>query len=62
MGGRSEPPKRKCDRPKNLEVFLINFQIRYKALVAVLFPMSWVGGWLEGFQKVYEEVMIQDID
>ena len=27
FGGRSAPPKRKYDRPKNLEVFLVNFQI-----------------------------------
>ena len=45
--GALRPPKRKCDRPKNLEVFLVNFQIRYQALVAVIFPMPWVGGWLE---------------
>ena len=25
--GALRPPKRKCDRPKNLEVFLVNFQI-----------------------------------
>ena len=30
------PPKRKCDRPKNLEVFLVNFQIRYLAVVVVV--------------------------
>ena len=24
--GALRPPKRKCDRPKNLEVFLVNFQ------------------------------------
>ena len=42
----TRPTKRKCDRPKNLEVFLVNFQIRYQALV-VLFAMSLVGGWLE---------------
>ena len=30
--GASRPPKRKCDRPKNLDVFLVNFQIRYIAL------------------------------
>ena len=32
LGGCFAPPKRKCDRPKNLEVFLVNFQIRYIAL------------------------------
>ena len=26
-GGAPRPPKRICDRPKNLEVFLVNFQI-----------------------------------
>ena len=25
--GAPRPPKSKCDRPKNLEVFLVNFQI-----------------------------------
>ena len=34
--GAPRPPKRKCDRPKNLEVFLINFQIRYLSLVVVV--------------------------
>ena len=36
LRGRSAPPKRKCDRPKNLEVFLVNFQICYLALVIVV--------------------------
>ena len=26
--GAPRPPKRKCDRPKNLDVFLVNFQNR----------------------------------
>ena len=34
--GAPRPPKRKCDRPKNLEVFLVNFQLRYLAVVVVL--------------------------
>ena len=25
-GGAPRPPKRKCDRPKNFELFLVNFQ------------------------------------
>ena len=36
LEGALRPPKRKCDRPKNLEVFLVNFQIRYQALVVKL--------------------------
>ena len=43
--GAPRPPKRKCDRPKNFEVFLVNFQIRYLSLV-VVFPIWW--GWLYG--------------
>ena len=27
LEGAPHPPKSKCDRPKNLEVFLVNFQI-----------------------------------
>ena len=27
--GAPRPPKRKCDRPKNLEVFKVSFQIHY---------------------------------
>ena len=34
--GAPRPPKRKYDRPKNLEVFLVNFQICYLALVVVV--------------------------
>ena len=34
--GAPRPPKSKCDRPKNLEVFLVNFQICYIALVVVV--------------------------
>ena len=34
--GAPRPPKRKYDRPKNLEVFLVNFQICYLALVDVV--------------------------
>ena len=39
--GAPRPPKRKCDRPKNLEVFLVNFQIGYIALhfLLVLFKI-----------------------
>ena len=36
--GAPHPPKRKCDRPKNLEVFLVNFQIRF-LVVLVVFPL-----------------------
>ena len=36
LEGAPRPPKRKCDRPKNLEVFLINFQIHYLSLVVVV--------------------------
>ena len=46
-------PKRKCDRSRNLEGFLVNFQIRYLALV---FPFvqtrnragseKILGGWI----------------
>ena len=43
--GTLRPPKRKCDRPKKF--FLVKFQIRYQALVAVLFHMSWVAGVIE---------------
>ena len=45
LKGAPHPPKSKCDRPKNLEVFLVNFQIRYLSLVVivvvVVFPMWW---------------------
>ena len=34
--GAPRLPKSKCDRPKNLEVFLVNFQIRYLSLVVVV--------------------------
>ena len=36
--GAPRPPKSKCDRPKNLEVVLVNLQISYLSLVAVVFP------------------------
>ena len=36
LEGAPHPPKSKCDRPKNLEVFLVNFQICYIALVVVV--------------------------
>ena len=53
--GAPRPPKRKCDRPKNLEVFLVNFQIRYLSLVVVVlvvavvvvFPMWWGVGCMD---------------
>ena len=50
--GAPRPPKSKCDRPKNLEVFLVNFQIRYLShLVLVVFPML-LGGWLDGLIEI----------
>ena len=40
LEGAPRPPKSKCDRPKNLEVFLVNFQIRYLShVVLFVFPM-----------------------
>ena len=50
--GAPRPPKMKCDRPKNLEVFLVNFQIRYLSLVVVVavvvvFPMWWGVGCMD---------------
>ena len=36
--GAPRPLKSKCDRPKNLEVFLVNFQIRF-LVVLVVFPL-----------------------
>ena len=48
LEGAPRPPKRKCDRPKNLEVFLVNFQNRYLSLAVVaVFPMWWVVGWMD---------------
>ena len=42
------PPKSKCDRPKNLEVFLVNFQIRYLShVVLAVFPMWWGVGLMD---------------
>ena len=35
--GAPRPPKRKCDRPKNLEVFLVNFQNMWR------FCLVWKG-------------------
>ena len=35
--GASRPPKRKCDRPKNLEVVLVNFQNMWR------FGLVWKG-------------------
>ena len=35
--GAPRPPKRKCDRPKNLEVFLVNFQNMWR------FGLVWKG-------------------
>ena len=46
--GAPRPPNSKCDRPKNLEVFLVNFQIRYLShVVLVVFPMWWGVGWMD---------------
>ena len=36
--GAPRPLKSKCDRPKNLEVFLVNFPIRF-LVVLVVFPL-----------------------
>ena len=47
LEGAPRPPKRKCDRPKNFEVFLVNFQIRYLSLVVVAFPMWWGVGCMD---------------
>ena len=48
LEGAPHPPKSKCDRPKNLEVFLVNFQIRYLShVVLVVFPLL-LGSWLDG--------------
>ena len=33
LEGAPHPPKSKCDRPKNLEVFFVNFQIRFMAQI-----------------------------
>ena len=46
--GAPRPPKSKCDRPKNLEVFLVNFQIRFLShVVLVVFPLWWGVGWMD---------------
>ena len=46
--GAPRPPKSKCDRPKNLEVFLVNFQIRFLShVVLVVFPFWWGVGWMD---------------
>ena len=44
LEGAPRPPKRKCDRPKNLEVFLVNFQNRYLSNV-VVFSLCGGEGW-----------------
>ena len=44
LEGAPRPPKRKCDRPKNLEVFLVNFQNRYLSNVVVFSLCGGEGG------------------
>ena len=72
--GAPRPPKSKCDRPKNLEVFLVNFQIRYLShVVLAVFPMWWGVGWMDqlklkltqpklslswGFDKVWQQINV----
>ena len=37
MGRALRAPQRKCDRPKNLELFLVNFQNHFLVVVVVVF-------------------------
>ena len=46
--GVPRPPKRKCDQPKNLEVFLVNFKFaNYLLLLVLLFFKCNEEGWLK---------------
>ena len=42
--GAQRPPKRKCDRPKNLEVFFSQFSKSLSFQCCCFFPLWWGGG------------------